>query len=225
MITQAKMSTTIESSWENEHLKNELASRDAEVAELNKTILTMRDSVWELSKDREQLRDEIAELRAWNSELVKHQDKLADRCDELCEQVKLLQNTIEIWKDAHITKNVQCDQLREQLAKREKQNVMLRDRLFLLTDYAEESDRCKYGTLSTRLVLDIAQKALDATADLAGLILCDAEPVAWSTFDGEGGYNYRSYIDNEDYQDKYRKRNQSPTYLNWVEPLYKARKP
>jgi len=162
MITQAKMSTTIESSWENEHLKNELASRDAEVAELNKTILTMRDSVWELSKDREQLRE---------------------------------------------------------------QNVLLRDRLFLLTDYAEESDRCKYGTLSTRLVLDIAQKALDATADLAGLILCDAEPVAWSTFDGEGGYNYRSYIDNEDYQDKYRKRNQSPTYLNWVEPLYKARKP
>jgi hypothetical protein len=30
---------------------------------------------------------EIAELKAWNSELVAHQDALADRCDKLIEQL------------------------------------------------------------------------------------------------------------------------------------------
>ena len=44
------------------------------------------------------------------------------------------------------------------------------------------------------------------------------EPVAWRTFDGEGGYDYRSFEDNEDYQEKWNARN--PNYLTWVEPLY-----
>lgn len=46
-----------------------------------------------------------------------------------------------------------------------------------------------------------------------------AEPVAWRTFDGEGGYDYRSYEDNETYRDDYIKRN-GPKYPNWVQPLY-----
>jgi hypothetical protein len=44
------------------------------------------------------------------------------------------------------------------------------------------------------------------------------EPVAWRTFDGEGGYEYRTYEDNENYLDKWNKRN--PDYPGWVEPLY-----
>lgn len=46
-----------------------------------------------------------------------------------------------------------------------------------------------------------------------------SEPVAWRTFDGEGGYDYRSYDDNEDYQAEYMKRNGN-NYATWVEPLY-----
>lgn len=69
------------------------------------------------------------------------------------------------------------------------------------------------------------------SADLAG-ILCRAieaelleklkaqEPDAWRTFDGEGGYDYRSYVDNEKYQAEFLARNPSSTYKNWVEPLY-----
>ena len=38
---------------------------------------------------------EVAELKAWNSELVKHQDDLADMCDQLREDVKLLRDAIE----------------------------------------------------------------------------------------------------------------------------------
>ena len=45
-----------------------------------------------------------------------------------------------------------------------------------------------------------------------------AEPVAWRTFDGEGGYDYRSYEDNEDYADQWARRN--PNYIGWVEPLF-----
>jgi hypothetical protein len=45
------------------------------------------------------------------------------------------------------------------------------------------------------------------------------EPVAWRTFDGEGGYDYRSYEDNETYRDEYIARN-GQKYAGWVETLY-----
>lgn len=44
------------------------------------------------------------------------------------------------------------------------------------------------------------------------------EPVAWMTFDGEGGYEYRSYAENEGYADQWAKRN--PNHVGWVKPLY-----
>jgi hypothetical protein len=44
------------------------------------------------------------------------------------------------------------------------------------------------------------------------------EPVAWRTFDGEGGYDYRTYENNEDYANDWDKRN--PKHKGWVEPLY-----
>ena len=45
-------------------------------------------------------------------------------------------------------------------------------------------------------------------------------PVAWRTFDGEGGYDYRSYDDNENYAAEWAQRN--PRHVDWVEPLYTA---
>ena len=44
------------------------------------------------------------------------------------------------------------------------------------------------------------------------------EPVAWRTFDGEGGYEYRSYDMNEQYAQEWEQRN--PKHKGWVEPLY-----
>ena len=44
------------------------------------------------------------------------------------------------------------------------------------------------------------------------------EPVAWRTFDGEGGYDYRSHEDNESYADEWNKRN--PNHKGWVDKLY-----
>lgn len=44
------------------------------------------------------------------------------------------------------------------------------------------------------------------------------EPVAWRTFDGEGGYDYRSYEDNENYKLGWDAR--YPNLIGWVEPLY-----
>jgi hypothetical protein len=46
----------------------------------------------------------------------------------------------------------------------------------------------------------------------------EQEPVAWRTFDGEGGYDYRTHADNEDYAAEWAKRN--PQHVGWVEPLY-----
>lgn len=44
-------------------------------------------------------------------------------------------------------------------------------------------------------------------------------PFAWATFDGEGNYDYRAFVDNETYRDDYIKRN-GPKYASWVVPLY-----
>jgi len=44
------------------------------------------------------------------------------------------------------------------------------------------------------------------------------EPVAWRTFDGEGGYDYRTYDMNENYANEWNERN--PKHNGWVEPLY-----
>ena len=48
----------------------------------------------------------------------------------------------------------------------------------------------------------------------------DQEPVAWAEFDGEGGYHFRAYENNEDYAEQWDKRN--PNHVGWVKPLYAA---
>jgi len=58
-----------------------------------------------------------------------------------------------------------------------------------------------------------AIKALEAALNQQ-----QAEPVAWRIFDGEGGYDYRTYDDNEDFVADWRRRN--PRHENWLEPLY-----
>lgn len=77
-----------------------------------------------------------------------------------------------------------------------------------------------------------------AAAERKGLRICDEaitalraalaepeqEPAAWRTFDGEGGWDYRTYEDNENYRDEYIKRN-GEKYASWVEPLYTAPTP
>jgi len=45
-----------------------------------------------------------------------------------------------------------------------------------------------------------------------------AEPVAWRTFDGEGGYDYRDFYQNEAYELEWKRLN--PAYADWVTPLY-----
>ena len=47
--------------------------------------------------------------------------------------------------------------------------------------------------------------------------------MAWRTFDGEGGYDYRSYEDNESYADDWNKRN--PNHAGWVDKLYTHSQP
>ena len=46
----------------------------------------------------------------------------------------------------------------------------------------------------------------------------DEQPFAWATYDGDGSYDLRLFVDNEDYKDEFIKRN--PRYASWVIPLY-----
>ena len=61
------------------------------------------------------------------------------------------------------------------------------------------------------------RKVIDAAVELIEHME-KQEPVAWRTFDGEGGYDYRSYEDNENYKLGWVARN--PNHADWVEPLY-----
>ena len=66
--------------------------------------------------------------------------------------------------------------------------------------------------------------AKEARLDLyARLSKPEQEPVAWRTFDGEGGYDYRDYDMNENYAEKWDKQN--PKHKGWVEPLYTSPQP
>jgi hypothetical protein len=71
--------------------------------------------------------------------------------------------------------NEEYRRLEQQLAEREKQIVELREALVKI------SNEQVVNTTS----FQIATKALAATKDLSGLVLCDAEPVAFVSDDGE----------------------------------------
>jgi hypothetical protein len=68
--------------------------------------------------------------------------------------------------------------------------------------------------------IDGMQKQMQSSVDKAvnRIAQPEQEPVAWRTFDGEGGYDYRSYEDNESYADDWNKRN--PNHVGWVDELY-----
>lgn len=76
------------------------------------------------------------------------------------------------------------------------------------------SEVCKSSSVGESIAEPFLRRCLSKLAEQ------DVEPVAWQEFDGEGGYDYRSYEFNESFRDEYRKRNPGRTYTDWVEPLY-----
>lgn len=82
-----------------------------------------------------------------------------------------------------------------------------------------------YGT-SQSYTAELLEKQNAARAKVVASLSLPAagqEPVAWRTFDGEGGYDYRTYDDNENYRAEWEQRN--PNHKGWVEPLYAAPQP
>ena len=75
-----------------------------------------------------------------------------------------------------------------------------------------------FKNIFTQEIATLRAKVAELEAQLAKYQ--DLEPVAWRCFDGEGGYDYRSYVDNENYRNEFLKRNTNPIYKSWVEPLY-----
>ena len=59
---------------------------------------------------------------------------------------------------------------------------------------------------------------IEAKDAIKAALEAKVEPVAWRTFDGEGGYDYHTYEYNEDYAVKWDANN--PKHKGWVEPLY-----
>jgi hypothetical protein len=85
------------------------------------------------------------------------------------------------------------------------------NRLFGVVDLVQENQGSKHD-----LILLVQEPKANFKEALAQP---EQEPVvAWRTFDGEGGYDYRSYEDNESYADDWNKRN--PKHVGWVDELY-----
>ena len=82
------------------------------------------------------------------------------------------------------------------------------NRLFGVVDLVQENHGSKHG-----LILLVQEPKANFKEALA-----QPEPVAWRTFDGEGGYDYRSYEDNESYAEDWNKKN--PNHAGWVHKLY-----
>jgi hypothetical protein len=120
---------------------------------------------------------------------------------------KQLANAVQMLSDQDFEYNRKTNALIErhvqQLAERDKQNVLLRSWLRKIADAAEDGETKAY----------MAEDALAATADLSGLVLCDAEPVGW--IDGSGFPKHPNWIQGIEERRQYGK----------AEPLFKARKP
>jgi hypothetical protein len=71
--------------------------------------------------------------------------------------------------------------------------------------------------IACRAILTAQIDALRAALEQAEPMV---EPVAWRTFDGEGGFDYHTYAYNENYASEWEQRN--PNHKGWVEPLYLA---
>ena len=59
---------------------------------------------------------------------------------------------------------------------------------------------------------------LRAAIALRKALETEPKPVGWRTFDGEGGYDFRQYEMNENYDKEWIERN--PNHQSWVEPLF-----
>lgn len=83
---------------------------------------------------------------------------------------------------------------------------ILQQNLDLATEYRIELDKLSQRNCELRME-NAALKEQSVT-----------EQVAWRTFDGEGGYDYRDYDENENYYEEWIKRN--PQHIGWVDRLY-----
>jgi len=104
--------------------------------------------------------------------------------------------------------------LEQKLDAREKQIVMLRE---ALTTYRRA---CSVDAFA--IAESIAVAALDATQDLSGLILCDAEPAAWMRDAGEPSLSTMSHCIPTTVKDIWLKVNPK-NVGRYTIPLFKAR--
>jgi hypothetical protein len=86
----------------------------------------------------------------------------------------------------------------------------------LALDALKNAQKVRAGEGGTKHQTPLENAAITVLED--ALAQQQAEPVAWRTFDGEGGYDYRTHDDNENYAQEWAQRNWN--HKGWVEPLY-----
>jgi uncharacterized coiled-coil protein SlyX len=139
-------------------------------------------------RELEAKQSEFRLIRDLNDNLTSHRDELMQQLAKVTmerdEAVAAVQRLAEGMPfDAVVIADGIRRGVKQQLAEREKQNVMLRDVIEQLLDDMGEG-HCVCPAAKTW-----AKEALAATADLAGLVVCDAEPVGkYTGTEHEYGY-------------------------------------
>ena len=157
-----------------------------------------------MSKEAESLRQQLAKLNSLcefnqktNEQLLAQRDDLVQQLADSRKQAALLREALSEIKTvaessvkthgydkAHvrnigIAKNslsITSNQALDQLAHSQKQMATLRADLKTAADYLDQAATCN----SDKAISSQFRKTLAATADLGGLILCHAEPMAWT---------------------------------------------
>lgn len=155
---------------------------------------------------------------------AKRCDDPIDEADQMVLIVRLLNEADEEHKSLLATNEKLVDEVNELKAKLTEKAYLLRGcyaadhkQKQRIEELSAERDALKAE--NERLLAanrDCIAHYEDARAELERIKALP--PVAWRTFDGEGGYDYRTYDMNESYAEDYAKRN--PNHAHWVDPLY-----
>ena len=191
----------------NESLRQQLSARDAEIERLKTVPMRYRRMAFnaQLQNENTQLCQQLAAAHAARVSAQASGIRLLDQLTEAKEE---------------------CDTLRrihaENIAILERKTAQAVAACKLKDEALKHIALIDLGrdTLPTDFCMNVlsVRKALAIQPDDSTLRAWLGEPVAWRTFDGEGGYDFRSYDDNEDYRSKWDARN--PNHKSWVELLY-----
>jgi hypothetical protein len=151
----------------------ELAHYQKEHSNLSRCYIDLREKLTEKEAETTKARFEN-QIKYGSSRPEMYKTEYEEQLEQ---QLAELTNKLEFTEAIVAADGALITGLKNDAVEREKQNVLLRGAVEKCLDDGVSKTAAPHSlSLST---IDACEQALEATADLAGLVVCDAEPVAW----------------------------------------------